>query len=193
MQVIFIRHGNTNKPVDKATGDLARTLTEKGVAQAKALGETLRTMGRPDKVFSSIAPRAVATAKLALGPGVHVIEVPELYMPLPPEDKAALDADFSRLGYAPLREYMKGNDSWGAYVRYGQAAKAAIVAQLTGDEEVVMIFGHAVLLQVVAQAFYMPSAEELISGKVSVITDEERALLDLELGECETFTIEIKI
>lgn len=43
MQIIFTRHGETNTNVDKViAGHMQAVLTEKGIAQAKKLGEQLR-------------------------------------------------------------------------------------------------------------------------------------------------------
>ena len=167
---IFVRHGNTNKPVDKNADDLARTLTDKGREQARALGDTLKGL-KPDSVICSEAPRAVQTANEALGEGTVISSLPELYLPIPPADRDACNAHFAKLGYASPREYLKEDADM--YRRYGARASGAIRACLTGGERTVMIVGHAVLLTIVAHA----------------LTGDESAL-DKNLGEAEHFVIE---
>lgn len=72
-QIIFLRHGNTEKGED----DAARVLSEKGRQQAIERGEGL---GNFDKVIVSPAFRCCQTAELVCdGNQSHIVKVPSLY------------------------------------------------------------------------------------------------------------------
>ena len=67
----MLRHGETEwNLARRMQGSLDSPLTERGVAQARAMGELLRREGASAlPAFTSPQPRAARTAEIALGPG----------------------------------------------------------------------------------------------------------------------------
>lgn len=81
MKLVLVRHGESagnTEQVFRGPASQGDGLTERGHAQARALGEHLRTLGLPTpRVYASTYRRAQATAQAvagALGSGVTVLE-----------------------------------------------------------------------------------------------------------------------
>lgn len=97
MLLLLLRHADA---AHDAKTDRARSLTEKGIAQAKRVGKfCLRKEIRPDVILTSPFRRAVETAQI-IGTtlGVAVVEAPFLAAGMPPDTALAELAGHRRLG-----------------------------------------------------------------------------------------------
>lgn len=156
-RVTAIRHAETNKapPESGYQGDLVRTLTEPGRAQAVKRRSLL---GAPtfDRVGSSPMLRARETAVLVGGlenaDSLMLIDEIGVGDPATGGDAAAIDALFNQLGYKPLGEYLAADEA--LLMRYASAAWRGMQTSLlvpAKPDERLLVVGHAVLLPA---AFY---------------------------------------
>src|SRR5215831_17829594 len=80
--ILVVRHGESEGNAERRFGGHGPTpLSERGRAQARALGRVLANEPPPDAVYSSDLPRAVETAAIVMatgGRGGTVIETPAL-------------------------------------------------------------------------------------------------------------------
>lgn len=81
-KIYIVRHGQTQYNVENKIQDLRDPLTEKGLAQAKALGERMRHV-HFESVIASDALRAHSTADEIARASGHTVETNTLFRELP--------------------------------------------------------------------------------------------------------------
>jgi len=174
-----VRHGNTTK----AERDEDRVLTEVGKDQARWFRSKTRELGLApfDLVLSPPATRAKQTAAIVAPWGVPMmVELPELGVEIPGENGARLNEVYSRLGYAPLADYLRELDMDYIMSRYAKAANAAIDAAVAkaGYAERVLVVGHSIMLNAIGAGVDRLNAQSAAP-----------LLSSTSLGECEGFYI----
>jgi len=184
-RVTGLRHAHTNKaPQDSGyQGDLARTLSEPGRAQAAA---RRRSLGNPTyhRIGSSPLLRARETALLVGGVSnadrLTLIDEIGVEDPATGGDAQAIDVLFNQLGYAPLKAYHEADSA--VMDRYANRAWGGIknfLAPATRDERN-LIVGHAVLIC----AAFLPAVQGY-----PAMADQ---LMNLNLNECGGFLIVLR-
>lgn len=161
----LLRHGNAeNNPVD-----LNRVLSEKGRKQAQA-----KKVVSADIVVSSIAKRAVETAKIVTGKSP--IKLPCLYLP-EGEDGRLVDIAYDKFGSAPLSTYLGEDYLVEPFRRYGQQG-VEIIFDVTGSAEKIVVVGHGVLLVAIAKeiAERHGASPELIQKILGTVLGEAEGL-----------------
>ncbi|MEN9558472.1 MAG: hypothetical protein RL141_841 [Candidatus Parcubacteria bacterium] len=168
------RHAHT----EQAKNDRDRPLSAKGTLQAEELGKQWRADGfSPRIVLASAAPRACRTTEIAIGRPPEFVQE-ELYFGLNPAWTEAMNLAFATLQYAPLRDYLN-SPAKQAILEYAAVGGGVILQKIQESEpedfEDVAVLGHAILA--VGIGYYL-------SG-------EDDHILDISLGECEWFQIEL--
>ena len=187
MRLTIIRHAKAVSldttgmaPADAYTADLARPLSDIGEKQA---ADRLANLGskKYDLVLSSPALRCVRTAAVVASMSEGDVVTLSALVPSSPGDNGvgdAIDAEFKKLGYAPLRAYRAESD---AITKFGVEAAAAIMEQirdLPGDAEVLVTNHH-------------PCVSAIALALISEDSPEVERVLAIVLGETEGFTLDV--
>lgn len=168
----FLRHGKA----DRAASDFDRVLGEAGRDQA---AECRMRLESPefDVVFSSPAPRAIATAAIVSGkPESAIFPINQMYPWPDTDDGAVIDRVFNDLGYAPLSAYLSEPDGQ-VVSRYGNLVWSVLRDTIGNVEGKVLVSGHAVLSPSIGVAAC--NGHEGFAAK----------LREINLGECCGFQI----
>jgi len=189
-----LRHGSSTKPADKSyEADLARQLTDKGVAQAKARGDMLKQ--EFDLVIASPTKRCVKTAALVAGiDESEAVTLDELFYDGQSEQSKAIDALFNALGYAPLAYYLMSKG--GHHVlAHGENAWQALMVEIETNARAKDTFGSGYAepksVLVVGHAVLTPAMVFASIGHPPMSQDENN-LVNANLGECEGFSCSVE-
>ena len=177
-RISFIRHGKA-VPAAQGQNDIDRLLSEVGQKQATARREKLDGTTF-DLVLSSPAPRAYDTGVIVSGrQKSEIVVIDELY-PDPNDNGLGQQIDvlfnLPELGYKPVADYL-AKAGGKAVTDWGYDAWALVEQEASGTEGHVAVFGHAVCLPAIGMAVCFGS-DALVNH-----------IADLNLGECEGFTI----
>lgn len=194
---VIQRHGHAAR----ADIDFERQLSSKGDRQANAAEDELEKTGLhvSHLVLSSTAQRAVKTFRGGIsGSRPEVVTRSELYIPQNTFDAARLNGAFDRIGYAPLRDYLR-SEAASALVRWALEAIEVIHEETTKTERIpdqlwfrVRIQNHAVMGPMLAVMLHAAQcgiatdgdSQEAYVGRLLASDDEGiRKILDCNLGE----------
>lgn len=98
MDLYLIRHGDNPAP---APGNIDPDLTEKGIEQARKLGERLKILA-PERVYASTLTRAIQTARVACQ---------DLLIPIEPRSEL-VEINFGRLREVTWEQYEQENPGY---------------------------------------------------------------------------------
>jgi 2,3-bisphosphoglycerate-dependent phosphoglycerate mutase len=170
----LIRHGEAVSNVEPIMGGDkgCRGLTERGLAQARALGKRLeRGEITADALYASDLPRARQTAEaVATALGLEIRFDPELQELRPGEaDGMRVDEARARFGtfdlffkefYTPIAP---GGESWGSFIARASAALERLVNRHRGQTTVVVCHGGVIE----ASFFHLLQLGPTVRGRAS--------------------------
>ncbi len=185
--IVLARHGKAPKLFDEQR-DGERMLNDKGIDQAKQLGQRIGTTNF-DVVLSSPLKRVEDTLSIATGGRQYVINsVPELT--IPDNSEHPIMIMFNALSYSPMCKYIE--HPLGEQLKhYGRTALETILARLNTEKvgQKILIGGHAVLLNALVWAMADPLELEggMNASQLRIMA------LETSLGECEAFEITLRL
>jgi probable phosphoglycerate mutase len=176
MQLILARHGNTFAPGDKVVWVGARSdlpLVDKGLAQARAVADGLRTAGlAPSRIYAGPLKRTRTTAEIvagAFGLGASAVVIADDLREIDygTWEGRSNDEIRAEVGDGPIDDWQKRSvwpDGFGWLP--GEAAVLAgwnrLVARIAGDnpaDAIVLVVSSNGIFRLVAKALGLPAAE----------------------------------
>lgn len=177
IRITFVRHANTGK----AEKDEDRRITPEGEHQASRRRELL---GNPsfNKALVSPLERTAQTARLIAGSNVQMESIRALFTDDDPA-KDIINAMFGKLKYSSLRTYHDQSEpaDWLALQDYAARTIEKIGNHIPNDAEDfhLLVVGHAVIVPAYGLAT-VEGCEEFA-----------KIFLDINLGECEGYTLHL--
>lgn len=109
--ITFLRHAEYKK---------SKSLSDRGISQAKTIGKKLKRLYQFDLIISSSALRAKETAEIILqnlNTNMPIVILEELNLPMDDKNRELVKFLLKKYGNVPLNEYIKHdkNHAWKQY------------------------------------------------------------------------------